>query len=202
MVARWEHDHATFALGAMLPDFERMCGGRLTGVDDDELTAGIACHHRVDAVFHDTPTFVALMSKARTDLRALGLPRPAVLAGAHIGVELLLDGAFVADQRVLDGYLGAMREAPRCAPHLRWDREDAGRRFGQLCRRIGVAEAPRGYRDATAVADRLMMILERRTRLSPGPSAHPAFVRWARATQPSVNEAASRVRQELRAGLG
>ncbi|MEM6995261.1 MAG: hypothetical protein AAF721_32425 [Myxococcota bacterium] len=201
MAARWEHDDGAFAFGAMLPDFERMCGARLTEVSHATVAAGIECHHRVDAAFHEAPTFVALMGEARVQLRARALPRPAVLAGAHVGVELLLDGAFIGQPGVLDGYLDAMTSAGAQAKALRWDHHRGAERFATLCRRVGHPEAPRGYADPGQVAHRLAMILARRPRLDPSPAAAPALRDWAHAMQPIVAAAATQVTDELRAAL-
>src|SRR5882762_4814840 len=49
------------ALGAMLPDFAVMCGGRIVSADEAAVADGIALHHDTDAAFHPLPAVTALM---------------------------------------------------------------------------------------------------------------------------------------------
>lgn len=202
MAARWEHDDPRFVLGAMLPDLAPMCGARLTAVDDARLAAGVACHHRADAVFHQASGFATLCAEARARLRATGLARGPVLAGAHVGVELLLDGCWLDDPAVEAAYLDAVAQAARLPAHaLAWAHEEHARRFAALCERLHAAGSPRAYRDPVEVGARVFRILARRPRLRPAADDEARLVGWAIAARPAVAEAAPALQAELRASL-
>lgn len=203
MAARWQHDDPRFVLGAMLPDLAQMCGAKLLAVDDEVLAAGVACHHRTDAAFHEARGFAALCAEARAWLRAAGLARGPVLAAAHVGVELLLDGCWLDDPAVDRAYLDAVGHATRLpAGVVAWAHEEHARRFAALGERLHAAGSPRAYRDPVEVGLRLARILARRPRLRPAPGDEAKLVRWAEAAQPGVVQAAPALRAELRAGLG
>ena len=201
MVARWESDRAAYAFGAMLPDFEHMCGTRLVSVDDPDVAAGIACHHRVDAVFHAAPTFLALSKRARTELGARGLPRGTVLAVSHIGVELLIDGVLAEDAAVVDGFVAAMDAGSERADRLQWKTPEGPQRFTRLLQRVGTPDTPRAYADPHAFTDRVLAMLSRRPRLDPGPDGREALIDWAIAARPEIADATSTLAEELRAEL-
>lgn len=203
MAARWEHDDPRFVLGAMLPDLVQMGGARLLAVDDEVLAAGVACHHRADAAFHQAPGFAALCAEARAWLRAAGLARGPVLAAAHVGVELLLDGCWLDDPAVDRAYLDAIDHATRLpARAIAWAHDEHARRFAALSERLRAAGSPRGYRDPREVGLRLARILARRPRLAPAPGDEEHLVRWAESARPAVAQAAPALQAELRAGLG
>ena len=200
MVARWESDRAAYAFGAMLPDFEHMCGTRLEGVDDPIVAAGIDCHHRVDAVFHAAPTFLSLCKRARAELSARGLPRPTVLAVSHIGVELLLDGVFADRPEVVTGFVEAMQAGRDRVAALTWKTPEGPGRFAHLLERVG-PDTPRAYADPERLTDRVLAILSRRPRLHPGAEGRETLVDWAATTRPEIAGAASNLADELRAEL-
>jgi hypothetical protein len=203
MAAGWEHEDPRFVLGAMLPDLVQMCGAKLATVQDDALAAGVACHHRVDAAFHETVGFTTLCTEARGRLRAAGLARGPVLAAAHVGVELLLDGCWLDEPAVDAAYLAAVAHATRLpAQAVAWAHEEHARRFEGLCVRLHAAGSPRAYRDPVEVGLRLARILARRPRLRPAPGDEARLVQWAEAARPVVEAAAPALRAELRAGLG
>lgn len=203
MAAGWEHEDPRFVLGAMLPDLAPMCGAKVAAVDDEVLAAGVACHHRVDAAFHETAGFAALCTEARGQLRAAGLARGPVLAAAHVGVELLLDGCWLDEPAVDAAYLAAVAQAIRLpARAVTWAHEEHARRFAGLCERLHAAGSPRAYRDPVEVGLRLARILARRPRLRPAPGDEERLVQWAEAARPAVRAAAPALRAELRAGLG
>src|SRR5262245_25639403 len=89
-------DDAHFVLGAMLPDWTAWVGARLVRVDHPGLAAGIRFHHATDAAFHGGRRFAALVREAVDRLRAAGLERGPARGAAHVGIELLLDGALLA----------------------------------------------------------------------------------------------------------
>ena len=119
MAACWEQDDPRFVLGAMLPDLAPMCGARMDAVIDAVIAAGVACHHRVDAAFHQCEAFASLCGQARGRLHAAGLARGPVLAAAHVGVELLLDGCWLDDPDVDAAYVGAVEHATRLPARTR-----------------------------------------------------------------------------------
>ena len=55
--ASWQRRDASFALGAMLPDFATMLGIRLPDQPSGELRDGIEFHHHSDKLFHGLDDF-------------------------------------------------------------------------------------------------------------------------------------------------
>jgi hypothetical protein len=109
-VAGWYSTPATrgaTALGAMLPDFAVMAGIQLDDMEGD-VAAGVALHHRTDAVFHRMPVVGALMRDLFDRLIAAGVSRGPSRAVSHVGVELLLDGVLVDDEAHRATYLDAL----------------------------------------------------------------------------------------------
>lgn len=202
MAALWERDDPAFVLGSMLPDFARMCDARLQGAEHEAVAAGIACHHRTDAAFHGTETFLALCARARVELQEAGVGRATAIGAAHVGIELLLDGRWLDEPRVDAAYLDALHFAGRLpAGALRWAAPEHEARFGRLCEHLRAAGSPGGYRDPDEVGRRLHRILSRRPRLAPGPHDEPRLRQWARRARPIVLEASVGLRQELLRGL-
>jgi acyl carrier protein phosphodiesterase len=152
-----------YALGAMLPDFAAMCGGQLVAAARPAQAAGVALHHRTDAVFHTLPSVVALMRELHAQLLAAGCQRGPARAGSHIGVELLLDGFLLDDEASCARYLAALA-AP--AAELSWREPHTAPRFATLQRRLAEHGVPRDLRDAGAVTERLLRVLQRRPRLA------------------------------------
>ncbi|MCX4247221.1 hypothetical protein [Paraliomyxa miuraensis] len=198
MAAGWERDAPGFVLGAMLPDFVRMCGARLGPILDPELADGVACHHRIDELFHGAETFVALCTRARTELQALGLARGPAMAAAHVGVELLLDGCWLEDPRVDAAYLRAVEHGTTLPEHaVTWPDPSHARRVTMLCAYLRDAGSPRAYCDPTEVGRRIVRILSRRPRLAPAPGDEDRLIEWARTTRPTVIDAAPHLRASL-----
>lgn len=121
----WRFAHEPYVLaGTAVPDWLNVIDRRmkvrsktaaLFVEHDDPATAaiarGIVQHHRDDAWFHESPTFVQLSGQFSRQLAAV-LPgdegfRPWFLG--HILVELLLDAALIEeDPRRLDDYYAAL----------------------------------------------------------------------------------------------
>lgn len=121
----WRFAHEPYVLaGTAVPDWLNVIDRRmkvrsktaaLFVEHDDPATAaiarGIVQHHRDDAWFHETPTFVRLSGEFSRRLAAV-LPgdegfRPWFLG--HILVELLLDAALIEEEpRRLDDYYAAL----------------------------------------------------------------------------------------------
>ncbi|HVT78700.1 MAG TPA: hypothetical protein VHD87_16795, partial [Acidimicrobiales bacterium] len=111
-VARTQSDQPAFWLGSALPDLEREAGVALGDVSvwPAEVRAGIACHHRADATFHDLAAFRTQSIALTRALLDAGVPRGAARAVGHAGWELLFDGALLTrDDALVDAYLAAMR---------------------------------------------------------------------------------------------
>ncbi len=201
-VAGWEDEAPLFGVGAILPDLARMAGAvRAPEAHDDEVRRGVACHHRVDAVFHDTPTFVGLSGQLRQRLTEQGVSRPAALGTAHIGIELLLDGELVGRTEVARRWWGvveATRELP--ASRLRWPDPEPAARYDALRHRL--TELAAGYVDPRVVAGRVLAILDRRPRLRPaagdGAAITAALVDFA----PLVADRTDTWLDEIAEGLG
>ncbi|HXJ80277.1 MAG TPA: hypothetical protein VMS64_16550 [Candidatus Methylomirabilis sp.] len=163
-VASWDPSAtAAFALGAMLPDFIAMSGAASMRPAHEETRRGVALHHATDEVFHAAPDFIALMGRARADLEKGGLRRGSAWAAAHVGVELLLDGTLVADERAGALYLRALRGAEH---HLVYDGAGDASRVAHLLDRLRAAGIPYPYADPRTVATRVQRALLARPRLA------------------------------------
>jgi hypothetical protein len=165
-VASWDPDAtAAFVLGAMLPDFIAISGARSMRPAHGETRRGVALHHATDAVFHAAPDFVALTGLARAGLERGGVQRGSAWAAAHVGVELLIDGTLVADERVGDLYLRALRDAEA---HIVCTLAGDVSRVAQFLARARAAGIPHPYTDPRAVAVRVERALLSRPRLALG----------------------------------
>lgn len=166
-VASWHaRPSAALVLGAMLPDFESMSGGRIARALDAEVARGIELHHATDAVFHPAPPVRALFGAAEAMLLARGCRRGPMRAAAHVGVELLLDGALLDDARHRDAYLAAMAIAP--VPVL-WRDDGDDVRFERLHARIAGHGVPDDLRRPASAAERVIRTLSGRRLLAPSP---------------------------------
>jgi hypothetical protein len=168
VVASWEARTSGYVLGAMLPDFARMCGARLAEIRHPELRAGIALHHRTDRVFHASSHFLALCGEARRALLARGLGRGHAQAVGHVGVELLLDGWLVEQPKARETYAAALRCGKRreLGEQIRWLEEEGSERWRRLHRRLEAHGPPKDYLDPTLVTARIERILRDRPRLA------------------------------------
>lgn len=195
-VAAGQDDDPAFVLGAMLPDFAHMIGERGAGLDHPGLRSGETHHHRADAAFHRAPGFVTLVRDAAARLVATGLARGPALACAHVGVELLLDGALVGDPRADAPYLEALRAAPALRGSIRWRGPSGARRFQRLQERLAAAGPPAALRDPARVTERLARTLEPRPRLRLAAHEHPVVERWVARARPAVQRVAPRLLAE------
>ena len=195
-VASWSDAAPGVVLGAMLPDFATMCGGRLEAADDEVVASGIALHHATDAVFHQLPAVVALMKEldARLADRCARGPRR---AAAHIGVELLLDGVLLDEPAYRAAYLGGLAHDAA----LRWRAGDEAGRFAGLLERLRARGIPEDLRLPAAVTARLHRILAHRPLLAPSPDDLRAIEGALVAHQPRVAVAAETIVRALRAAL-
>ncbi|HJL05467.1 MAG TPA: hypothetical protein RMH85_30215 [Polyangiaceae bacterium LLY-WYZ-15_(1-7)] len=203
-VACWERRDPAFVLGSMLPDFATMVGTRLAGAEDAGVEAGIAHHHAVDGVFHSTGTFVGWMREAGALLDAKSVRWGTARAVAHIGVELLLDGVLVAEERAANAaYLEALEAARPGAlgEQVRFKHDAASERFDALCGRLREYGLPEDVGSPETVTLRLERALAPRERLRMHPGDRPAVRRCMEAMLPRVRERTDQLLGELHAGL-
>ncbi|MGE0712255.1 MAG: hypothetical protein AB7N76_32460 [Planctomycetota bacterium] len=206
LVALRRRAEPRWLLGAMAPDLASMGGLRLRGVvdgADEALAAGVRFHHRSDDAFHGAPGFVALMKAARVELEGRGLSAGPSAAIAHVGTELLLDGALVAAGGVPAAYRLALAFAPGVAGELELRGEgDPAARWRELCDRLATAPVPEGYQEPDFVAERLLRILARRPRLAVDAGREGEVHAWAAAAAPVVAARAGQLMAEVEARLG
>ena len=185
-------------LGAMLPDFAGMCGGRIDRSDDADVTTGIALHHATDAVFHQLPAVTGLMHELDDRLLAASCARGPRRAVAHIGVELLLDGVLVDEPAYRAAYLAGIA----CDPALvLWRDADAEPRFAALLGRLRSFGVPDDLQRPEAVAQRIQRILAPRPLLAPSPDDLRAIRGALAEFQPRVEVASETILRGVRAGL-
>ncbi|MCB9703544.1 MAG: hypothetical protein H6711_16745 [Myxococcales bacterium] len=185
-------------LGAMLPDLCGMARLRSAGVDDPELAAGVALHHRTDDVFHRAPTFLALQGALGGALEDAGIAHYSAIAAAHVGVEMLLDG-WLFDQLgsppIVDDALALAAPAPR------WRQADGDARWRELLARLRAAALPPRYRDPAFVGERLPVILGRYRRLAVDDAGAAAILAWAPQAAAMVRDRAAALVAEVDHGL-
>lgn len=143
-----------------------MGGFRLLGeTTNEDVADGIAFHHRTDDAFHRHVWFTDIQRTLGEALTTAGLARGPARAIAHVGPELLLDGALVAahgatiDSTVASMQAGVSDLLPlvRAEHEVRWDRH---------LQRVAHWEPAGEPHDPAAVARRLHRILDRRPRLA------------------------------------
>jgi hypothetical protein len=174
-------------LGAAAPDLARMA--RLPVADDgsDDFRSGVAAHHRTDAAFHDLPWFRAQNRALVGALTGRGVRRGPARGAAHVLVELLLDGALLADDRHAATFapawaalVAADGDARAMVPA---DGEDRWLDFlDQLTRRLD----PASYVDAGYAADRTVGTLSFRPRLAMTEDERAVLRVLATEVQPAV----------------
>lgn len=203
-VATWTREgarSARFGLGSMLPDFAGMVGARPPEAHPTtELAAGITHHHDVDAVFHATPSFLALCREGAEAMR--GARRGTVRAAAHIGAELFLDGWLLHRQPRREAYLGALEAgAPDAAGEdMRWRQPESASRFERLRARLLAFGVPDDH-DAGAVFGRLERTLRARPRLRIEPEDAERIRAGLEVLGECVDARAPALVEELREGL-
>lgn len=147
----------------MLPDFAGMAAVRLADLHSEEVSPGIAFHHACDTAFHAHPLFVGACAQGVLALTDTGVPRGPARAVAHVGFEMLLDGA-LAGHHDAAPYRTALATGRATTPP--GSEPMAWRRLQTLCARLQAAPVPDAYADPGFVADRLQTILAGRPRLA------------------------------------
>jgi hypothetical protein len=181
-------------LGAMLPDFATMCGGRIAAADEADVTDGIALHHTTDAVFHQLPVVTGLMHELDEHLVHGGCARGPRRAVAHVGMELLLDGALLDEPAYRAPYLRGLSHDPA----LHWRDPDAAPRFAILLTRLRARGIPEDLRSPDAITTRLQHILSHRPLLAPSLDDLRAIRGALIAFKPRLEVAADTVVRALR----
>ncbi len=218
VVASWRALEPPFVLGAMLPDFASMIRARPPPADHAGIAQGIGFHHRTDAVFHDAPAFRELGAAALAWLEARGLRRGSARAVAHVGVEMLLDAAFVDEHAARAAYADALGAARHDALGrlIVWRDDGERARFASL--RDALAERarsepaqgrkprPEGFRAGPAspemIAWRLVRALGGRPRLALDGEGEAIVRQWAEHAAPRVLERAPALLDYVRRELG
>lgn len=154
-------------LGAAAPDLARMARVPVATTGSAHHLAGVAAHHRTDAVFHELAWFRDHNRRLVGDLADRGLRRGPARGAAHVLIELLLDGALLADR----GHAATFArpwEAMSAPDHDAVAVVGPGHHdqwvdfLGQLTSRLD----PSAYGDPTYAADRTTNTLARRPRLA------------------------------------
>jgi hypothetical protein len=203
-LALWRSDDPRFALGAMLPDLTGMLGLRLRQVDHEVLASGVAYHHATDAAFHVAPIFLTLCAHGVATLSEAGVGRGTARAVAHVGTELLLDGALSRDDsRAVQAYRAALEigTRERLVDHLDLLGSANAQSMHEGLTRLASAPIPEGYRDTAFVFARLRSILARRPRLAMQDSDLTRVQRYLEEIQPRVTQLSAELLEQVRANL-
>jgi hypothetical protein len=187
-------------LGAMLPDFATMIGARPPRASHAALAAGIELHHATDEAFHAAPLFHELGEVSLSRLLALGVARGPARAVAHVGVELLLDGAFVDEPGAVAAYLGALADGPS-ARAIAWRDLLETARFEALRAALRVRGVRSEHGAPKLVTERLRRALEPRPRLALAHRELPLVERWAEELHPRVHHVAPALLAHVEAEL-
>ncbi|HEX3777244.1 MAG TPA: hypothetical protein VHV51_22380 [Polyangiaceae bacterium] len=189
---------AEFVLGAMLPDFASMLRVRPPSVTSPTIAEGIVFHHATDDAFHGSDWFLEFSRQASSYLRERGLSRGSARAVAHVGVELLLDGA-LAGKAANEAYLSALDAAltDQIAGHINWHAVEQATRFRHLCHNLKARGAPHGDVPAELVAERLRNILASRPRLAMDEAGQSVVRDWVVSSGPLIAAKAKLVVNEV-----
>lgn len=202
VVASWVDDEPAWLLGSMLPDFAGMSRVRLLspGSENPMAAAGIAHHHRTDAIFHANRHFADIEADGIQSLERRGLPRGPARAIAHVGTELLIDGLLLETEPARDAYLSGLG-VPSAELRLRC-REGHEGKIEALLERLRGHGLPDAYRTPGGVAMRLRQALRRRPRLRWEPSHDDTVAAWLTETRRGLEATMPHLMAELRARLG
>ena len=206
LVAQWlfaeDLDRHSIGFAAMIPDFARMANARPIVPDHragapTAVRRGVDLHHQSDAVFHPLPDVVALMRELGARLTALGVRRGPMLATSHIGIEIMLDDAWLRDEPAREFYLACLRAD---APLAFSDRADelAWQRLLERLRAIGSAPE---HASAAVVTERVGRTLHNRPKLSADARDLVLIERGLASMAFAVNSASARIRSTLLEGL-
>ncbi|HEY4104573.1 MAG TPA: hypothetical protein VGM44_11815 [Polyangiaceae bacterium] len=189
---------AEFVLGAMLPDFASMLRVRPPSTTHEAVAEGIRFHHATDDAFHGSESFLEFSRQASSFLRERGLSRGAARAVAHVGVELLIDGA-LPENAANEAYLSALAAALTndVASHIQWQAVEQEARFQHLCHNLRARGAPRRDAPPELVAERLRNILASRPRLAMDEAGQSVVTDWIVSSGPLIAAKAKLVVTEV-----
>lgn len=158
--------HPDVALGAVVPDLLPHSGAVAARPFPEAVEVGRRLHHATDAVFHRHPVFLALQRAVYDELTRGGVARGPARAAAHLGVELLLDGALVTSgsASAFDALWARLR-APDQTVRALVVASNAPAWEAWLAAFTGFLE-PARYADPVYSAARIERILRHRPRLS------------------------------------
>jgi hypothetical protein len=162
------HRAGAAPLSAAAPDLAHMARLPLSPAVD----AGH--HHRADAAFHELAWFRSRTSEVTRALTREGVRRGPARGGAHVLVELLLDGAVLGSDRdgaaVFDEVWASLgRPDPEVVALVEAEHRQAWADFlDQVTRRLD----PYAYADPAYAADRAVGTLSRRPRLAMDDDEH------------------------------
>jgi hypothetical protein len=190
---------AEFVLGAMLPDFAAMLRTRPPLAQLAALSAGVSFHHRTDDAFHGSHSFLEFSRQASSFLSERGVSRGTARAVAHVGVELILDGAFSGESGVNEAYLSAIECASNEQVHccIRWDSSDANERFQHLCHNLRLRGRFQETPESELVAQRLQRILADRPRLAMDDRSLLVVLDWIESARSKITAGAPQLLSEV-----
>jgi hypothetical protein len=198
VVATWNHPVTpSRTLGAMLPDFSSMCRAPLAPQTDPDIERGIALHHATDAVFHQAPSVTHWFRLAGERLRRRGVRTGPMRAAAHVGVELAIDGALLADADSRAYFFDALRSDAA----IHWRDEDGATRVTALRERLHNLGPPNDLLTGHGIAQRLDRALSGRPRLAIGPDEYPAIVEVMAELAPGIAAATPAILNQVREQL-
>ncbi len=199
VVASWTHgDDGAVALGAMLPDFQSMCGARVADPGHAGIATGIDLHHRTDAAFHRLPGFVALGREVEGRLEEAGVGRGPRRAVGHIGVELLLDGVLLDDDAGRAAYVAGLAHSTTT---ITWRDPGDDDAFAQLHARLRAHGVPDDLARPDAAATRVLRAIAHRPLLRANAAEADAIRAELARVAPRVRVAAPAIVSALRARL-
>jgi len=185
-------------LGAAAPDLARMARVPVATTGSADHLAGVAVHHRTDAVFHELAWFRDHNRRLVGDLADRGIRRGPARGAGHVLIELLLDGALLTDPGHAATFAGPWQamSAPdddalavvEAAHHDQW--VDF---LEQLTSRLEPAE----YGDPTYAADRTANTLARRPRLAMTDAEAEVLRQVAAEIQPTISAESGSVLREV-----
>ena len=154
-------------LGAAAPDLVRMAQVTVATTGPPDFTAGVATHHRTDAVFHALDWFRLTNRRLARDLADRGVRRGPARGAAHVLIELLLDGAVLARAEHAATFArpwAALAEPDDDALAMVADEDRA--QWAAFLALLTDRLEPAGYGDPRYAADRTAGTLARRPRLA------------------------------------
>ncbi len=186
-------------LGSALPDICNIAQVKLQNRSESEdLAQGIDLHHRTDSVFHSHSWFRKIMSETMQNLLDKGVKRGPARACAHVGPELLLDGALLEQHSVRTDTHQAFKHIPSVLHDLATmvNKTDADRWTTTLTR-LSEQPQPTEHGDPELVAVRLERILRHRPRLALPPTSIPLVASTLTEIQPTIRQDAAWLAEDL-----